>query len=49
MLKSVSSDNLDWGVADMGSTYPVLIINGNAKFAKTAHAPTGDEIENIPI
>jgi hypothetical protein len=30
-------------------TYPVFIINGNAQFAKTAHAPTSDKIENVSV
>lgn len=49
MLGSVSHNALDKGNAGVDFTYPVLVINGNAQFAKTAHAPTSDEIEYIPI
>jgi hypothetical protein len=47
--KKCQSQSLDRRKTGVEFTYPVLVINGNTQFAKTAHAPTGDEIENIPI
>jgi len=31
------------------SPYPVFVVDSNAELSKTAHAPTGNEVEDIAI